>query len=180
MWKDLKEKAVDIQNKKYVLVSDRIIYFNDTYKDWSIVTSIENLTENSVIMKATIKTWKEWQIFTWFAQEVNDGNNFINKTSMIENAETSAVGRALAMMWIWVIDSIASVDEIKKATNSKFNDKITWDYYCVKCWAENKGIEIKKWNYWPYFKCNHCNEFSNTKKQILDWEDMSKKPEWDK
>lgn len=175
MNKNLKEKAIKIQWKEYVMVSDRIIFFNENWLEWSIETSIENLTDNSVIMKATIRTWKEWQIFTWFAQEVNDWNNFINKTSMIENAETSAVGRALAMMWIWVIDSIASVDEVKKATNSKFNNAITWDYYCTKCEWENKGVEVKKWNYWPYFKCNYCNEFSNTKKQILDWEDLSVK-----
>jgi hypothetical protein len=55
--------------------------------------------------------------YTGYSQEVNDGTNFVNKTSMIENAETSAVGRALAMMGIGVIDSIASVDEMKKATN---------------------------------------------------------------
>ena len=35
----------------------------------------------------------------------------------MENAETSAVGRALAMMGIGVIDSIASVDELNKAKN---------------------------------------------------------------
>jgi len=54
--------------------------------------------------------------FNAFSQEV-EGEGFINKTSALENAETSAVGRALAMMGIGVIDSIASVDEITKAKN---------------------------------------------------------------
>lgn len=47
------------------------------------------------------------------------GDGYINKTSALENAETSAVGRALAFMGIGVIESIASVDEIKKAQNTE-------------------------------------------------------------
>jgi transcriptional regulator NrdR family protein len=43
----------------------------------------------------------------------------VNKTAALENAETSAVGRALAMMGIGVIESIASVDEINKAHGSQ-------------------------------------------------------------
>ena len=40
----------------------------------------------------------------------------VNKTSAIENAETSAVGRALGLiMGIGVIESIASADEMNKA-----------------------------------------------------------------
>ena len=29
--KQLTNKAIDIKGKKYVLVSDRVLYFNDTY-----------------------------------------------------------------------------------------------------------------------------------------------------
>jgi hypothetical protein len=41
----------------------------------------------------------------------------VNKTSALENAETSAVGRACAFAGIGVIDSIASADEVHKAIN---------------------------------------------------------------
>lgn len=125
MTKDLKEKAIKIQGKDYVLVSDRILFFNETYTNGSIRTEIVELKDNSVVMKAIVipdVTTPEWY-FTGYSQEVNDGKNFINKTSMIENAETSAVGRALAMMWIGVIDSIASVDEINKAKNRESTDE---------------------------------------------------------
>ena len=54
--------------------------------------------------------------FTGLSQE-KVGDGYINKTSAMENSETSAVGRALAMMGIGVIDSIASVDEVRKAEN---------------------------------------------------------------
>lgn len=119
MTKDLKEKAVDINGKKYVLVSDRVIYFNEKYKNGSIKTKlITEPTSEYIIIKATVTpdVDKPNAIFTGYAQE-KIGDGYINKTSALENAETSAVGRALAMMGIGVIDSIASIDEINKAKN---------------------------------------------------------------
>ena len=121
--KQLTNKAIDIKGKKYVLVSDRVIYFNETYPNWSIAT--ERFTQDWMeIVKATITPdcEKPTRVFTWYSQ-AKWGDWFINKTSALENAETSAVGRALAMMWIWVIDSIASVDEINKAENTAKSQK---------------------------------------------------------
>ena len=114
---DLKEKAVDIKGKKYVLVSDRIIYFNENFPKGSIVTEL--LTEpgsDKIVIQAVVTPDAEniERVFTGLAQETV-GDGYINKTSALENAETSAVGRALAMMGIGVIDSVASVDEINKA-----------------------------------------------------------------
>ena len=42
----------------------------------------------------------------------------VNKTAALENASTSAVGRALGYMGIGVIESIASADEMAKATTN--------------------------------------------------------------
>jgi len=121
MTKDLKEKAIKIQGKEYVLVSDRIIYFNATYKNGSIQTNlISEPTSNQIVIQAVVvpDNDKPNRIFTGYSQAVV-GQGYINKTSALENAETSAVGRALAMMGIGVIDSVASVDEINKAKQSE-------------------------------------------------------------
>ena len=67
-------------------------------------------------MKATVKP-NEKQTFTAYSQ-ARWGEGYINKTSALENAETSAVGRALAFMGIGVIESIASADELNKTTHS--------------------------------------------------------------
>lgn len=123
--KSLSDKAIKIQGKDYVLVSDRIIYFNENYPNGSIETElVTDPMSDIIIVKATVSPANERtgsdevgyysQRFTGYSQAVK-GAGFINKTAALENAETSAVGRALAMMGIGVIDSIASVDEINKA-----------------------------------------------------------------
>lgn len=115
--KQLKSKAVDIKGKKYVLVSDRVLYFNEKYQNGAIVTEKVD-TSDRVEIKAIVypDVDKPLRMFTGHSQAVW-GDGYINKTSALENAETSAVGRALAMMGIGVIESIASADEINKAKN---------------------------------------------------------------
>jgi len=118
MDKQLKDKAIDFKGKAYVLVADRVIYFNETYPEGSITTElISEPNADTVIIKATVKP-NDKQIFTGYSQ-ATWGEGYINKTSALENAETSAVGRALAFMGIGVIESIASIDEINKTTTTK-------------------------------------------------------------
>ena len=134
MTKDLKDKAIDFKGKLYVLVSYRVLYFNETYPDGSITTELVSQPDaDLVIIKATVKP-NEKQTFTGYSQ-ATWGEGYINKTSALENAETSAVGRALAFMGIGVIESIASVDEInktgypaKKQTVKEYKEQIAVDY----------------------------------------------------
>ena len=41
--KSLKDKAIDIKGKKYVLVSDRVLYFNENYPNGCIQTTRETI-----------------------------------------------------------------------------------------------------------------------------------------
>jgi len=99
MTKDLKDKAIDFKGKKYVLVSDRVLYFNETYPEGSIMTDLVSKPEDdTVVVKATIKPYKDGlQCFTGYSQ-ATWGEGLVNTTSALENAETSAVGGALAFM----------------------------------------------------------------------------------
>jgi hypothetical protein len=134
MDKSLKEKAIDFKGKAYVLVADRVLYFNEQYPEGSITTELVSPTDSDdVIIKAIIKP-NEKQTFTGYSQ-ATWGEGYINKTSALENAETSAVGRALAFMGIGVIESIASIDEIKKTSYG--GKKPTQKEYQAKN-AENK------------------------------------------
>src|SRR3990167_5522662 len=132
--KSLKDKAIQIQGKDYVLVSDRIIFFNENYPDGSIETDlVTDPLSDIIVVKATIypngkatsstDTLLIERKFTGYSQAVK-GAGFINKTAALENAETSAVGRALAMMGIGVIDSVASVYEIEKAKGIEKNKEL--------------------------------------------------------
>jgi hypothetical protein len=109
--------TIDIKWKKYVLVKDRIWFFNDHFPNGSIVSQrIETHEEWVEIFKAIVtpECDKPNRYFTWYAQ-ARWWDGFINKTSALENAETSAIGRALAFMWIGISDWIASVEEVSKA-----------------------------------------------------------------
>jgi hypothetical protein len=113
----LQDKAIDIKGKKYVLVADRVIYFNEKCLDGAITTKLISApTDERVVIKATVTPdcSVPQRKFTAYSQALW-GDGYINKTSAIENCETSAVGRALGLMGIGVIDSIASKDEIDKA-----------------------------------------------------------------
>lgn len=118
-----KLKTINIRGKKYVEVKERILYLANEIKDYSIETEYEYFEERKMwVVKAILKL--KGNLYTGLAQEVESSNpKQVNFASALENAETSAVGRACAMAGIGVIDSIASVDEITKARNrgSSFN-----------------------------------------------------------
>lgn len=125
--RSLKNKAIQIKGKKYVLVADRLNFFNEVYENGAIETHAElrnvgNEEEAKwvFIVHATITPDidKPTRKFTGSSQAVI-GDGMVNKTAALENAETSAVGRALAMMGIGVIEGIASVDEINKAKTNE-------------------------------------------------------------
>lgn len=123
---ELNDKAISIKGKQYVLVSDRVIYFNETYPEGSITTELVSAPESDkIIIKATVYPNGGFnmvgganRVFTGYSQ-ATVGDGMVNKTSALENAETSAVGRALGFMGIGVIESIASADEMNKAIGTE-------------------------------------------------------------
>jgi len=85
---------VNIHGKQYMTVAERINDFRAEHKEWGIETELVS-SESNVIMKAIVKNKDGNVIGTGFAEEVRGSTN-INKTSALENCETSAIGRALA------------------------------------------------------------------------------------
>lgn len=107
-------KSVNIKGKEYVMVNERLSYFRANYKDWSLISEIVNLTDDSCVIKASVIDDKGIVRATGYAQE-DKMSSAINKTSFVENCETSAWGRALGNLGIGIENSIASAEEVDLA-----------------------------------------------------------------
>lgn len=109
--------TVDIKGKEYVLVKDRVLAFNDIYPNGSIQTELVSPIDSKiVVIKATVMpdVKNPTRVFVDYSQAVI-GQGMVNMTAALENASTSATGRALALMGIGVVESIASADEMVKS-----------------------------------------------------------------
>lgn len=100
--------------KIYVEVSKRIQGFWELYPNGRIITDFTELTETHAVCRAIVYDG-EIMLATGTARE-DKGAGFVNKTSYVENAETSAVGRALGILGIGSVDAIASADEVRGGT----------------------------------------------------------------
>lgn len=119
-----KLKTVNIKGKDYVEVNTRVKEFrtNENYKGYRLISEIIDLSNGVVTMKATVLNDKGEAIATGHAQE-KESSSYINKTSFIENCETSAWGRALGNLGIGIDTSIASCEEVQNAIENQEQEK---------------------------------------------------------
>ena len=115
---------VDIKGKNYVMVKDRVKAFRDVFPDFAIETEIIHLDADSVTIRATIKDETGNVKATGHARELQNAS-FINKTSYVENCETSAIGRAIGLLGIGIDDSFGSADEVANAINQQTQEKVS-------------------------------------------------------
>ena len=113
-----KMKTVNIKGKEYVEVNERVKHFRKNYEGWRIITELVSNDNKVCVFKASVQDENGNTISTGYAYEKEDAS-FINKTSYIENCETSAVGRALGFLGIGIDTSIASSDEVANAVNNQ-------------------------------------------------------------
>jgi len=111
-----KFKVTNIRGKNYVEVNERIKFFRqeEQYKNWGIRTEFPLIDSEQCLCLCTITTPDGTIVAQGHAHEEKSSSN-INKTSYVENCETSAVGRALAMLGIGIDTSIASANEVEDA-----------------------------------------------------------------
>jgi len=113
-----KFKTMDIKGKPYVTVAERVKYLRfDFDGNYSVETDYQYFEKQRLwVVKAKLTLIQDGNayIYTATASEVeSDDYKKVNFTSALENAETSAVGRACAMAGIGIEEGIASANEIK-------------------------------------------------------------------
>ena len=107
----------------YNTVAERIHDFRQDHPDWRVITKVQSAAK-LVTVKTTIRNADGHVVATGHAEEDRDVG-YINKTSALENAETSSVGRALAILG-YAGSEIASAEEIVAADEAQIK-KQCWD-----------------------------------------------------
>lgn len=109
--------VVNIRGKEYSTVALRITKFRAEHPLWATDTEILQRDADLVLVKATIADETGRVLSTGHAEEWRKSSE-INKTSAVENAETSALGRALAALG-YGGSEFASADEIRIALDKR-------------------------------------------------------------
>lgn len=108
-----------IHGKTYETVASRVSRFKKDKPDLCIITELLFQDQNKVIMRAAIRNQEGTEFASGHAEEVRSTST-INRTSALENCETSAIGRALAAFGMAGTE-FASADEVASAIKQQNN-----------------------------------------------------------
>ena len=112
-------KKIDIKGKDYVEVHERVMEFHKRHPNGRIETDIVEMTDRFITKTIITPDINEPdRFFTGLAYEKEDAG-FVNKTSALENCETSSCGRALGFCNIGIDTSIASYEEVANAKHQQ-------------------------------------------------------------
>ena len=113
-------EKIKIQGKDYITVNERVKEFRKLHPQGQIITQIMANADGQILFQAKILV-ENRIVATGHAYE-KEGSSFINKTSHIENAETSAIGRALGIFGVGIDASLASAEEVGNAVKQQKED----------------------------------------------------------
>lgn len=133
-------QSMSIKGKEYVPVNERIKAFRLCFPMWSLTSEIVEINDKKVLMRAEVRTPDGVLMANGTSEEDRSSSN-VNKTSAVENAETSAFGRALGNLGIGVDSNFSSADElnISLSLQEKAED------YQVKFLEDNLNDVQKDW-----------------------------------
>lgn len=146
--------TTNIKGKEYAEVNQRIKAFRMVYPQGSILTEMISNDNGVCIFKAEVYSgqtaedeeegYEDNILATGHAYE-KEGSNFINSTSYIENAETSAIGRALGMAGFGIDTSVCSAEELGNAMLQQESNKPITETQIrnINALAKKKGSEIQ-------------------------------------
>lgn len=114
--------TTNIKGKDYAEVNQRVKAFRMLYPQGFITTEVIELSDEACTIKATAGYYdvdgKSVICGTGTAREEKEAS-YINKTSYVENCETSAVGRCLGFVGLGIDTSICSAEELNNALDAQ-------------------------------------------------------------
>lgn len=155
--------TTNIKGKEYAEVNQRIKAFRMIYPEGFIHTNIHSLEDGVCVFAARVGYFDESgmpRVLGNGTAYEKESSSFINKTSYIENCETSAVGRALGMCGFGIDTSICSADELNNAlVNQEASKPITKaQVKTIMALAEKKESDPS--DICDYFKVNTLEELT--------------------
>lgn len=150
--------TTNIKGKEYAEVNQRIKAFRMVYPGGCIKTELISNADGVCVFKAEVYDGENL-IGTGHAYE-RESSSFINKTSYIENCETSAVGRALGMCGFGIDTSVCSAEELNNAIiNQEASKPITKSQVKILVsLAEKKESDLS--DICDYFKVGRLEELT--------------------
>ena len=133
---------VNIHGKQYKTVAERLNELNSDEVKYSLVTEIISWEKEVIVMKATLKF--DGQKFTGHSYEKENTTN-INRTSALENCETSCIGRALASAGYGgeefasadeLVNALAQQQEPNKTKTSQPKQNVAGAKFSIDEWSE--------------------------------------------
>ena len=119
--------SIDVKGKDYVMVPERVKAFRKVFPEGFIKTDILSMENGVCVMKTKVGYYEnghEIVLGTGLAYE-KEANVFFNRTSYVENCETSAVGRALGFLALGIDGGgICSAEELTNAIRNQKNDTV--------------------------------------------------------
>lgn len=118
---ELNEKGIQLGRKRYTTVAQR----NEAFREFfglsgRIKTEVLEANEDHVVMLAYVEFFVDgrWELIAnGYAEEKRNASQ-VNRTSALENAETSAIGRALANLGLHG-GEYASASEVENAIHQQ-------------------------------------------------------------
>ena len=154
-------ESIKIKGKDYVMVNERLKAFREEHKDYSLISEIVSLDNESCVIKATILDESGRVRATGHAQE-DKTSSIINQTSYVENCETSAWGRALGNFGYGIDTSVASANEVAMAiAKQELNERevIGGEYIWKKGKYAGKAICQTPADYLDWYLENGYDEY---------------------
>ena len=110
-------RTMDVRGRDYAEVNQRVkafrMLFPQGYIKTDLISNDGEVGKRTCVIRAEVGIG-DMVLATGTAYE-NEGTGNINRTSYVENCETSAVGRALGFLGLGIDVAIASAEEVKNA-----------------------------------------------------------------